>query len=289
MSRYSVTSVNLQPLEHVHDGTGLQTHSWKVCEPHSVEQDVKTQLEFIPIKGAITALAFDLDGHVVPRRFAVAVRADATAATFTRANIFFHPNPAHAHMKDSDYPDRGLWPRLFRYMQNLGTPLAAAGNSVALVMPYMTAATANSVGILADDWEGVVNAVLGAAKAKLLPHEPAGVDVQAIVVSSFCFGIRYSDSFRRHAARSLKGKLKGVWDFDGLYGTERSCTAALHASIGCEVFKYDQAPSSDRQGFHVPLSRWSKIPPPPPKNTDEVHQLIPSNLFFHACKKSSLQ
>jgi hypothetical protein len=285
MSKYTVTSVDLGSLPGVHDGTGTQTHSWNVCEPSSVGANVKTPLSFMPMHGTIQALCFDLAERVVPSRFAVAVPAGAGGEAFNRVNIFFHPNPQHAGMTDAAYPAGGAWPKLYRYTRLLGTQLAAAGNKMVLVMPYMKAASSQNAGILATDWHDVILAVLDAAKAKVHPGHSSQTVIKDVVVSSYSFGIRYSDSFRHSASKSLHGVLRSVWDFDGAFTPENAATQNLHSSAGCGAIKYDQAPvSSVGTNFHVPLARWTKCPPSPPKTVFDVHDQIPGSLFLHACK-----
>lgn len=292
MSNYTLTSVTLPSLSGVHDGTGPQAHSWNVCDPSSVGMGVTTPLRFVPITGQIEALCFDLSGPAlpaVPQRFAVAVRVGAGMEAFTRANIFFHPNPANAGMTDATYPTGGLWPRLYRYMQNLGTAMAAAGNKMVLIMPYMTASSSSNAGILGSDWHELILAVMNAAKAKLLPGDSSKAIINELVVSSYSFGIRYSDSFRRLAGKSLDGVLHSVWDFDGMFSSEALASAQLQTTAQYKAIKYDQAVvSSTANSFHVPLSRWTGAPPPPPKNDKAVHQVIPANLFLHACKVSGV-
>jgi hypothetical protein len=284
LSKYTVNPVTIPALSGVHDGTGVKTRSWNVCDPTSVKADAKSPLKFTPISGTVRALCFDLGEQVVPRRIAVAIREGAGPEAFTRVNLFFHPNPGHAGMTDATYPNGTSWPRLYRYMQNLGTPLAAAGNNMVLVMPYMTGASCYNMGMLAKDWNDVIPSVLSAAKAIALPKDTTPVAIKDLVVSSFCFGIRYSDSFRRLAGPSLRPVLRSVWDFDGLFGTESAASVALQSSPGCVALKYDQADAaSSATNFHVPLARWSALKTPP-KDPDAVHGLIPTSLFFHACK-----
>jgi hypothetical protein len=285
MSKYTVNSVDIPELPGWHKGTGRhQTDSWGMCDINSPGMNLETPLFFLKMQGTIHALCFDLSEPLVPRRFAVAVRDGAGVEAFTRVNIFFHPNPAHAGMTDATYPSGGLWPRLYRYMNRLGTGMAAAGNKMVLIMPYMKASSSYNACILSTDWHDVILAVLKAAKAKLLPCDSTNVAINQVIVSSYCYGIRYSDTFRRRAGKSLHDVLHSVWDFDGLFSTEHSCSEQLHSSVYCKAIKYDQARvSSTGTNYHLPLSRWSALVPPP-KTPKEVHDLIPAGLFFHACK-----
>src|SRR5215472_14561633 len=113
MSLYTVTSIPLAAIPNVHDGTGThQRPNWLVV-PASVPGS--GNLQFIGQWMQVTTMLFQISDNVVPNWFGVAI--PNGIQDYTKANIFFHPMPAQAGYKDSDYPTKaGIWPQLFYYM-----------------------------------------------------------------------------------------------------------------------------------------------------------------------------
>jgi hypothetical protein len=217
--------------------------------------------------------------------------------SFNSVNIFCHPYPATAGMKDSEYQSRsGNWSHLFRYAQNLGFQIAAANSNQILVVPFFSNASYSSGGIFAPNWKEIlsvmvqgvsiargagtsetsaINAALGVA---IQGDCPLDFTVQNVVMSCFSFGRVLMQTLRQRMP-GLHGTLQEVWDFDG------SGTVAPFTSHSVKALIYDQAVSTSPMGFHVPRPRWSKFAPA--KNAD-IHGFIPNMLMFHAAWTSTV-
>ena len=233
-------------------------------------------------------MLYQISENVVPNWFGVAV--PDGIVDFGKPNIFFHPIPAQAGYKDSDYPTKtGFWPNLFYYMERLGSQVdAAIGGFSAprnqiVIMPFLTSA-ATDAGILPGNWFGIITDILSDVRFEVANVGGAPVPISEVVVSSYSVGLVYSDSFRRHAP-GLGVYLKQIWDFDGY---PKSLSTSLVGTAEFSVTKYDQ--DAEPQSYHVPLGRWVDYPNPPPNLGDPpapghgstVHHMIRDFLFTHA-------
>ena len=286
ISPYSISAITLDPIQGWHSGTGV--HGWQklVVDPGSVPPP--GNLRFRTAAVHVTTMLFQISAQVVPNWFGVAI--PNGILDFTKPNIFFHPIPAQAGYHDSDYPAKtGNWPKLFYYMERLGSQVDAAislygaPRNQIVIMPFLTSA-ATDTGILPASWFGIITDILSDTRFHIAGVGGNPVPISEVVVSSYSVGLVYSDSFRKHTP-GLGAYLKQAWDFDGY---PKTLSTALVPPADYVITKYDQA--SEPSSIHVPIARWAGYPsappnpgdPPAPANSDDVHHLIRDFLFLHA-------
>jgi hypothetical protein len=284
--QFTVKSIPLAAFPDAHGGTGRQTGQGPVVDPASVAGS--GPLQFSNVNRTVTTLLFELDeggqlANVVPNWVGVAV--PSGTVDFSNVHVFFHPEPAQAGYKDSEYPTKaGLWPRLFYYLERLGYQLDASGRNQIIVMPFLTQARTDT-GIFPDHWLDILSNLIAMTQFEL-GRPVATMAPSKIVVSSYSVGIVYSDAFRTKAA-GLAAKLGEVWDFDGLFSSSSNLSQALHSTGTVGVIKYQQQPTSEANCFAVARPRWTNAPSPPATNLD-VHHLIRDFMFRHGCAISTI-
>jgi hypothetical protein len=245
-------------------------------------------LRFADANVAATSLLFQLNegngiANVVPNWFGVAV--PDGFVDYTQAHVFFHPMPAQAGYKDSDYPTKsGMWPQLFHYMDRIGYQIDAAKRNQVVIMPFLTNQAQNT-GIFADNWHDIITNLLRMARYFIV-GDGVAVDPSSVVVSSYSVGIVYSDEFR-HRAVGLTPVMKEVWDFDGLLSSASNLSANLHSTSSYIVIKYQQQNPNDPASFYLPMSRWANAPDVPTTKL-EVHHMIRDYMFHHAASLSTV-
>ena len=288
VSPFFIQPIALPAMPTIHEGTGFHQIRRTIVLPTSVPGSGK--LQFQSVDCTTTTMLFELEAQKVPNWFGVGIPPLVT--DFSKPIIYFHPTPAQANYKDSDYPTKtGKWPTLFYYMERLGCQLDAAmkffgaPRNQIVIMPFLTEG-AHDTGIFAKEWLGIVTDILTDVRAAMSATggDTGPVIVNEVVVASFSAGLIYSDAFRKNGL-ALKPFLKQIWDFDGF--PKAGFDDALVPTATVKLAKYDQA--SDPVALHVPLSRWSDYPDPPniadrkkPKNFSDVHQLVPDCMFLHA-------
>jgi hypothetical protein len=145
---------------------------------------------------------------------------------------------------------------------------------------------ADDVGILKDAWLEVVTTLLQTA-AKGAPNATQDEDLTDLVISSFSFGIRYSNTAREHPKgrmQHVKDHLAEVWDFDGIWSTtERHFSAVLTTNKDFKVIKYGQIPSPGYTS--IAANRWKSWPGGPPS---DIHGIAVSNFWLNACIRSGV-
>lgn len=288
VSGFNVIPLKLGPVAGIHEGTGTHSRTQLVAVPSSVPGSAN--LVFASQSVQVTTMLYAITQNVVPNWFGVAV--PRTITDFTKPNIFFHPTPAQAGYKDSDYPTKtGKWPQLFYYMEHLGYQVDAAiqyygaAQNQIVIMPFMTEAATNG-GILPVNWFGIITDILTDVRTAI-GGGSGTVNISEVVVSSFSAGFIYSENFRGSAA-GLGPLLKQVWDLDGF---PKADSSALLTTASVTAVKYDEG--SEPGSIHVPLSRWAAYPttppnpgdPKPPKNGSDVHQDIRDFMYTHAATK----
>lgn len=284
--RFTVASISLAAIPNIHSGTGRHTAQGPVVQPDTVPGS--GPLNFDTVNRTVTTLLFELQENgtladVVPNWFGVAV--PSGSVDFSNVHIFFHPEPAQAGYKDSDYPTKtGLWPQLFYYMERLGYQLDASGRNQIIIMPFLTQARTDT-GIFPDNWLDILSNLITMTQFQLgLPV--ATTAPSKLAVSSYSVGIVYSDQFRKRST-NLSSKLAEIWDFDGLFSSSSNLSRNLHTTGAVGVIKYQQPPTSETNCFSVPRPRWTNAPTPPATNLD-VHHLIRDFMFRHACSISTI-
>jgi hypothetical protein len=283
----NVTSIPLAPVPGFHQGTGTHQVTKLAVQPGSVPG--AGPLTFATATEQVRTMLFQLNQNVVPNWFGVAVPSQVT--DFSKPNIFFHPIPAQDGYKDSDYPTKsGKWPQLFYYMERLGYQLDGAiktygaPSDQVVIMPFLTS-TATDAGVLPLMWDSVIGDILSSVQSAVAGGS-AQVTISEVVVSSFSVGYMYSLGFRQRAI-GLAPLLTQVWDFDGY---PKSLSSLLLSTATVTATKYDQA--AEPGCVHLPLSRWSGYPDPPPnpadphrpQNGSQVHQRIMDFMYLHAAK-----
>jgi hypothetical protein len=274
-SKYRISSIALPAdSKGLHTGTGVKQGGIWAVDPSSVPGS--GLLRFSTAGAGTTAMLFELDAKVVPNWVAVSVPHSVT--DYTRPNIYFHPTPAQAGYKDSDYPTKsGKWPQLFYYMERLGYQLDAARSQQIIVMPFFTTAATNT-GIFVADWFGIVSDILTDVRTSRGAHDGTLLQISEVALSSFSVGIVYLDAFRRNGA-GLQPLLKRIYDFDGALSSAAWISHSLKSTAEYRVVKYDQG--NMPESFHVPRARWANYPQPPP-STIRVHHLIRDSMLLHA-------
>lgn len=299
----------------VHGGTGDIKSKYRLVQPWTVDNylDVNGRLHFQEMEYSVTVLSLNIDGPVSPNWFGVCYR--KSILSFDSVNIFVHPSPGHAGMKDDTYQSRsGSWPRLFRYAEMLGRQMAAANSDRITIIPFFSNAAFGSGGIFTSNWKDLVDQILklasasaqatnsnaaAAAVATATSRGPfaaaraafdavATVPVQYapelknVVLSNFSRGRGLMNSIRK-AAPGLGSYLREVWDFDG------NAAPAPEPSAGVRVLRYDQALSvkSTPSLFHVPPPRWVEFHGEAAlKPGANVHSNIPDMLAWHTATVS---
>ena len=256
MTDYTVTATALDPVDGVHQGTGLQRERDWVIDPTSVAGS--EPLRFVSADVQASTMLFQIDAPVVPNWFGVAVPSGITS--FTDPVLFFHPTPAQAGYVDADYAGKtGKWPELFYYMDRLGYQLDSAHKDRVVIMPFLTEAATTDTGILPGAWQGIVTQILTGVRAAMNADDGSPLAITSLAVASFSAGIVYSDAFRRRAT-DLGPLMREIWDLDGTFATNAALSAKLEstASVACDQVR----PGRRRRGtsIHVPIPRWSAFP-----------------------------
>jgi hypothetical protein len=279
----------MDPLEGWHGGSGSFSRRQLVVDPSTVPGTGK--LAFQNADVSVRTMLFQIRQQVVPNWFGVAIPRNVT--DFSTPNIFFHPIPGQDGYNDADYPEKkGKWPQLFYYMEILGYEVdgaigtfGAPPNQI-VIMPFLTSAAQNT-GILAANWQGIIVDILSDIRTIMNGGGSGPVNISEVVVSSFSVGFVYSEMFRS-LAPGLHPLLRQVWDFDGY---PKSDSSGLVSTPDVTAIKYDQA--AEPASIHLPLSRWSDYPNPPPNPADtdppqdgnDVHRCIRNFLFLDAATR----
>ncbi|HME23730.1 MAG TPA: hypothetical protein VKI44_20790 [Acetobacteraceae bacterium] len=144
----------------------------------------------------------------------------------------------------------------------------------------MRQAMSGDVGVLKDAWLEIVTTLLRTA-AGSLPGASHGEDLTDMVISSFSFGIKYSDTARTQM-RQVKDKLAEVWDFDGIWSrTDGFLSAVLTTNREYKVIKYGQNPSPGYTS--IAADRWRTMGVPA-----DIHGIAVSNFWLNACIRSGV-
>lgn len=279
---------------------------------------VNGPLAFVDRDVHCTTLLYELDANVIPNWFAVAVPDGIT--DFTRPTLYFHPNPDPPGYKegpqgsiyfgksDPDAPGlseddqnkRRKWWSLFEYIERLGLQLAGAVQFGAnpnqiVILPFMTASTLDSSGILAKHWLPIVTDILGDVRQRI-----AGVGgpltVTNVVVAGYSFGHTVATRFRENAQAQAPGVLKGltkqVLGFDG----SPSMATLVSVPGQMKAIKYDGGGGANTSpaNVHLAAGRWAQYPNPVPVETpslpagSDVHHLVRDFMFLDAAMKRDL-
>ena len=208
----------------------------------------------------MTTKLFQISQMVVPNWFGVGI--PDNVSDFSKPNIFFHPIPGQDGYVDGDYPTKtGKWPNLFYYMELLGFQLdgaikefGAPANQI-VIMPFLTSGRADT-GIFPANWLGIVTDILTDV-SRMLGAGDSTVEISEVVVSSFSVGYVYSENFRATAA-GLKPLLRQV----GIRRVSQERFDEPRLDRRCHR---DQVrPGQRARIIHLPLSRWTDYPNPPP-------------------------
>jgi hypothetical protein len=228
-----------------------------------------------------STLLFEITDNVFPKYFAVCYPEGLTS--FSHANLFFHPNPGGSRppYDDGQYSyDRQKWPELFRYMHIIGPSLVASGRSQCVIMPYMRQTMSHDVGVLKGHWLEVLTLLLQTA-ASAAPGATQDEELTDLVISSFSFGIRYSDTARKQMARVMN-YLAEVWDFDGIWSkTDGHLSKTLTTNKNFKVIKYGQIASPGYTS--IARDRWKDFGVPP-----DIHQTAVGSFWLNACIRSGV-
>ena len=265
-------------------GSGLlqPNPGWKVPLPQTVHLSNTSKFSASTTgTKKYSTLFLEIDQNVMPKYFAVCY--PEGLADFSNANLFFHPNPGASRppYDDAQYGYTSQkWPELFRYMHLIGPGLAASGKSQCVIMPYMRQTMSNDVRVLKDAWWEILTTLLQTA-AGSAPNAIQGQDLTALVISSFSFGIRYSDTARKQM-QNVRDFLREVWDFDGIWSTtDGYLSAVLTTNKDFKVIKYGQIASP---GFtSIAADRWETMGVPA-----DIHQVAVSNFWLNACIRSGV-
>jgi hypothetical protein len=294
--QYKYRFIDYAAFPPVHQGTGDITYSPTLVVPASVPGDVSDPLAFSTPSCGVFVLCMTIDTPQGPNWYGIACRKGIQS--FSSVNVFCHPHPGHAGMRDSDYQSRGgEWRSLFRYAQNLGFQFAAANSDQILVVPFFSNASYHSGGIFAPNWKEILSIIVNGLKVAipvgpaartaidleafeqaLRDRKPLPVAVQNVVLSCFSFGRTLMWTLRRNMP-GLQGSLREVWDFDG------SGASAPSSGGGVRAIVYDVAVSNSSFAFHVPKQRWTKFWP---AQNAPLHGFIPNMLMWHAATMSGI-
>ena len=304
MPKYTLESKSFPALPNFHQGTGTFSNSAHVVDPSSVNQDVKSPLKFKFASYKVTVMSVEIATSEAPNWFGVSFREGINA--FDTINIFCHPHPGNAGMKDSDYAARtGEWPKLFRYAQIFGRQMDIAKANHITIIPFFNNATYGSTGIFGPNWKDMVEQILALARAggkaaqaadprarsadtpiesaiffsakrkKGGPAAPVDMSgrLQNVVLSDFSHGrtLMYTVRGQLHG---LDRFLREVWDFDGVH-------AAVPVAPRAIVYDQGSGTAASPTTFHVPPERWQEYH----KAILQKHQLhgdLPAMLACHA-------
>lgn len=265
-------------------GSGLlqANPGWRVPLPQTVHVDNTSQFTASTTGSRkYSTLLFGINENAYPKYYAMCYPEGLTS--FSHANLFFHPNPGASKppYDDAQYGyTNQKWPELFRYMHLIGPGLAASCRSQCVIMPYMRQPNAGVVnlGVLKADWLEVVTTLLRTA-ASGASGATQGEELTDLVMSSFSFGIRYSDAARKGMA-NVKDHLSEVWDFDGIWSrSDGHLSATLTTNKDFRVIKYGQLPSPGYTS--IAADRWKTMGVP-----GDIHQVAVSNFWLNACIRS---
>ena len=314
MGDFTLSSKNFPALPGSHAGTGPVSGLAHVVKPASVDKDINTQLEFDYSPYNIQVLSLETDATEAPNWFGVSFRKGI--ASFNTVNIFCHPHPGNAGMKETDYATRsGNWPKLFRYAEILGRQMSIASTNHITIIPFFTDSTYGSTGIFANHWldlvEQIIVTVRNRSQVGIAASASAGGRVPSVAVNetnrlvtesatrkkgSSAPAIRNNSSLLsnvvlscfsrgrvlvanvRNRAKGINYFLREIWDFDGVGGGPPS---------GVRVLTYDQHKTSEKiaDHFHVPGERWVQNYHHAVYN---VHGDIPAMLACHAATISRI-
>ena len=309
MSKYTLESRPFPALGDLHQGTGNIAGSWVVVKPDSVNQDVKSQLEFTGMPYKIVVMSLEIATQETPNWFGVSFRQGITS--FDTVNIFCHPYPTKA-MTNENYGTRGGdWPRVFRYAELIGRQIDIANKNHITIVPFFNPASYESTGIFGANWKDIVEQILvharNAAQGAQVPSGKAkgaytsiesgefhdatrkkgssgpAVDLsgrlQNVVLSDFSHGRVLMWNLLKQAS-GLKKFLREVWDFDGVHGP---------APVAPRAFVYYNlgGGSNGTTSFPVPPERWlnwhHRV-----ISRDDLHGDVPARLATHAATISQV-
>jgi hypothetical protein len=270
----------------------VKKSAWTPVESSLIKDQV---FQWTSVAGSGTIAYFELTENVVPRWFGVLVPTGLTR--FDRVHLFFHPTPAQAHIKDSDYATLGGFANVFHYLSDdFGAQFCAAGTNRVMVMPLMTQSAAGDCGVFPQRWESILNQIFALLGSKNGGQPAAPSTIQSVVVSSFSSGIAYSHQFRQRA--QLGARLSGVIDFDGIFSTARSNSAALSGPAG-HVVRMQQGSSPEarlpilavQNNFPLGRPRWggpfaNLFSKNPTTAGLEIHGSIPQRMMFIAARRA---
>lgn len=309
MSKYPLTEVSVPPLSadnKSHMGTGdFSDKHRNVVVPASVGTNVNTQLDPVFQRYDITVMAFEIDHNVAPNWFGVAFRKGIDS--FESVNIFCHPSPGEAKMWDSDYLARGgEWPKLFRYVEMLGSQIAMTASSSGmapsnqiLIVPFFNNASYLTGGVFRTNWKEIVDDIVTEVMTKVWtelsthstsrggstlkpPVAKSGSLLKNVVLSDFSLGRQLMWTIY-NSAPGITGYVREIWDFDGT-GPRVPCTTGALRAI-----RYDQSTVRDPSAFHVPAQRWVKYHGGVVPDWHAVHGDIPYMLAWHAATVSGVK
>jgi len=312
MGKYKLQSKAFPALAKFHQGTGTFSGNAHVVKPSSVNQDVSAPLHFGFESYRITVMSVEIETSETPNWFGVSFRQGIKA--FDTVNIFCHPHPGHAGMKDEDYAARtGEWPKLFRYAEIFGRQIDIAQANHITIIPFLTNASYSSTGIFGPNWKDIVEQILALAKIGAQggpPTDPrarsadtpiesvkyssatrkksgsapaaAGVPevsghLKSVVLSDFSHGRTLMYTVRRQSP-GLDRLLREVWDFDGVH-------AAVPVSPRAIVYDQGDGGAHSPTTFHVPASRWQEYHHAILK-PEQLHGDFPAMLACHAASIS---
>jgi hypothetical protein len=274
---------NASPGDGPHRGTGKFTNLKYLVAPFTVGIDPRapltTQLTILPKQYSIRVMSFEIDTPQAPNWFGVSFRTNIQ--TFDSVNIFCHPHPGNAGMKDEDYGSRGgRWTRLFRYTEMFGIPMSVADSNLISIIPFFNNASYGGTGLFAANWQNIVEQILVAVRKEVGSGPPA--TLKNVVLSDFSRGLSLLHTVRARAV-GLGRFLREIWDFDGTGSTPA-------ASAQVRVIHYDQKDVvSDANNFHVPPKLWFGYHGAGAlKPGANVHSNIPDMLGWHAAEVSKV-
>jgi hypothetical protein len=308
MSKYTLESKPFSALPSFHQGAGNISNSAHVVDPPSVNQDVNSALRFKFAPFNITVMSVEIATNDAPNWFGVSFRRNIKV--FDTVNIFCHPHPGNAGMRDADYANRsGEWPKLFRYAQNFGRQMDIAQSNHITIIPFFNNASYNSTGIFGPNWKDIVEQILRLARTGAMAAQtpggktrwadtpiesvkyagsgkkgsPAEVHtlglLRNVVLSDFSHGRQLMWTVRQQSP-GLSGFLREVWDFDGVHG-------AVPVSPRAIVYDQGSGAAASHTTFHVPGERWQEYHHAI-LNREQLHGDLPAMLACHAASISSV-
>ena len=301
---FTVSRIELEPIEFCHKGTGEHTTTKLVVDPASIPGT--NNLQFLSRVVHVRTMLFELDDNVIPNWFGVAVADGVT--DFTRPTIYFHPTPPGDRYVEGAYfgkskdaasrtPAEGRWRELFEYVDRLGHQLAAAvehfgaSPDQVVIMPFMAASRMGSAGILPANWLPIVTDILIQVRAGVT-GVMAPLTVSEVVLAGYSAGFGCMTKFRKTTSASvLNPLLKQIWDFDGFPKSDSIPTVSTPA---VKVVKYAENPQP--QAIVLGAGRWADFPKgaalpdeepelPTPVDTFFAHHLIRDFMFLDAATK----